>query len=183
MKFRELLPWAIVGVLVVLLLWLLNVDSGEPRVIEKHTTDTLIIRVVDTVTITKVKTVVKEKVDTQYVCVRDSIYFPIFLNEYQFKEEGLFDFRVKGYDVEFISAEVYQTTIRETIETTTNVTESKNKSALFIYGGFSAICDTFYPRGGLALSLKNKWLISADISYFQKHPLWGATVGYNILNK
>lgn len=36
-----LIPWAIVGVLVVLLVWSLNVDSGEPTVTEKHTTDTL----------------------------------------------------------------------------------------------------------------------------------------------
>ena len=183
MKLREILSWVIVGALVVLLVWLLNTESGEPVVIKKHTTDTLVIEKIDTHYITQVKMVVKEKVDTHYIHVRDSIYFPIFLNEYQFKEEGVFDFKVKGHDVSFISAEVYPKTVTQIVETTTNTTIKENKSALFIYGGFSSICENFSPKMGLALSLKNKWLISADIGYFQKQPIWGCTVGYNMLNK
>ena len=183
MPYGKIIVSTIVGVLVGLLLCLLKVDSGEPRVIEKHTTDTLIVYKIDTVHILEVKKEVKEKVDTHYITIRDSIYFPIFLNEYQFKEEGLFDFRVKGYNVEFISADIYQTTIRETIETTTNVTENKDKSALFIYAGFATISDAFYPKGGIALSVKNKWLISADIGYFQKKPMIAGHIGYNMLNR
>ena len=41
---RKFIPWAIVGVLVVLLLWSLNVDSGEPTVIMERHTDTLNIK-------------------------------------------------------------------------------------------------------------------------------------------
>lgn len=183
MKFRDILPWLIVGALVVLLVWLLNTDSGEPVVIEKRTTDTLVTERIDTVTITKVVEVEKKVVDTTYITVRDSILVPILLSEYQFKEDGIFEFRVKGFDVSFISAEVYPKTVTQIVETTTNTTVRENKSALFIYGGFSVISEDFSPKIGLALSMKNKWLIGADVGYFKKHAMITATVGYNMLNK
>lgn len=41
MMKSKILPWAIVGVLGVLLLWSLNTDSGEPVVITERHTDTL----------------------------------------------------------------------------------------------------------------------------------------------
>ena len=179
---KRAVPWVLVGALVVLLIWSLNTDSGEPVVIEKHTTDTLVFERIDTVHIVKVKEVIKEKVDTHYIHVNDSIYFPVFLSEYHFKEDGVFDFKVKGYEVSFVSAEVYPKTITQVVETTTQATIRENKSALFIFGGFSVISNAFYPKGGLALSFKNKWLISADIGYFQKQAMIGATVGYNMLN-
>lgn len=180
MKNREILSWIIVGALVVLLLWSLNTDSGEPVVIEKHTTDTLVIEKTDTVTITKTIEVVKEKVDTTYITVRDSILVPIFLSEYHFKEEGLFDFKVKGFDVSLISAEVYPKTITKIIERTSSTTVREDKSALFIYGGFSTVNGHFYPKAGGSLSLKNKWLISVDIGVFKGEPIYGMNIGYNI---
>jgi hypothetical protein len=54
---------------------------------------------------------------------------------------------------------------------------------LFVFGGFSSICGTFSPKAGVSLSLSGKWLISSGISFYQKQPLWDATIGYNILQK
>ena len=178
MSFKGTIPWVIVGALVVLLLWSLNTDSGEPVVIEKHTTDTLIIIKTDTLVFTDV--IIK---DTVYITSDKGEDVPIPISEYKFSEEGKFDFRVSGFNVNFLSATIYPKTITQVVETTTQKNIKENKSGLFIYGGFSVISDTFYPKGGLALSFKNKWLISADISYFQKQPMIGATVGYNMLNK
>ena len=179
---KNALPWVLVGVLAVLLVWSLNTDSGEPVVIEKHTTDTLIIIKTDTLFFTDV--IIKEAPkDTVYITSDKGEDVPIPISEYEFSEEGEFDFRVSGFDVNFLSATIYPKTITQVIEKTTNTTVKENKSALFIYGGFEAISDTFYPKGGLALSLKNKWLISADVGYYQKQAIFGATVGYNILNK
>jgi hypothetical protein len=95
----------------------------------------------------------------------------------------LFDFRVKGYEVEFLDAKVYPKTVYETIYEQNNSTVTKYKSSLFVFGGFSSICDTFSPKVGVSLSLKGKWLISGGISFYQKQPLWDATIGYNILQK
>lgn len=180
----NILPWAIVGVLGVLLLWSLNTDSGEPVVITERHTDTLTIVKHDTVEVTKVVTKVeKEPADTVYVTVRDSIPVPIPRQEYTFSEPNLFDFRVKGFGVEFLDANVYPKTVYETIYKENTNTITKYRSSLFVFGGFSSICGDFSPKVGVSLSLKGKWLISGGISLYQQQPMYDATIGYNILHK
>jgi hypothetical protein len=173
-------PWVIVGVLGVLLFWSLNTESGEPVVIERHTTDTLVVVKHDTTVITEVK-IEKEPADTVYITVRDSVRVPIPRQEYTFSERDLFDFRVKGYGVEFLDAKVYPKTVYNTIFEETSTTVTKYRSSLFVFGGFSAICGDFSPKVGVGLSLKGKWLISADLGLYQKEPIYGVSVGYNVL--
>ena len=181
---NKYIPWAIVGVLVVLLLWSLNTDSREPVVITERHTDTLHRVVHDTTVITKVVTVVeKEPADTVYLTIRDSIFVPVPRQEYTFSEPNLFDFRVKGFGVEFLDAKVYPKTVYETITNETSTTVTKYRSSLFVFGGFSLICGTFSPKVGVSLSLKGKWLISGDIGLYEQKPIYSATVGYNILQK
>lgn len=182
MKASGIISWIVVGVLSVLLVWSLNTESGEPVVIEKHTADTLVIERIDTVTITKVKVIERPIHDTTYITIRDSIFVPIPLREYRFSEEGVFEFNVKGFDVSFISAQVYPNTITQVVTNTVETTNRENKSAIFIYGGFSFFGGSFFPKAGASISLKNKWLISGDIGLLNKEPIYGLHVGYNILN-
>ena len=178
----KILPWAIVGVLGVLLLWSLNTESGEPVVITERHTDTLVVVKHDTTVITKVK-IEKEPADTVYITVRDSVLVPVPRQEYTFSEPNMFDFRVKGYMVDFLDAKVYPKTVYETIYEQNTTTVTKYRSSLFVFGGFSAICGDFSPKVGVGLSLKGKWLISADLGLYQKMPIYSATVGYNVLQK
>jgi hypothetical protein len=166
----------------VLLLWSLKVDCGEPKVITERHTDTLVVVKHDTTVITRVK-IEKEPADTVYITVRDSIFVPIPRQEYTFSEPNMFDFRVRGYMVEFLDAKVYPKTVYETIYEQNTTTVTKYKSSLFVFGGFSAICGDFSPKVGVGLSLKGKWLISGGISLYQKQPMYDATIGYNILQK
>lgn len=182
--WNKILPWAIVGVLGVLLLWSLNTESGEPIVITERHTDTLTIVKHDTVEVTKVVTKVeKEPADTVYVTVRDSVLVPVPRKEYTFSEPDMFDFRVKGFEVEFMDAKVYPKTVHETIYEQNTTTVTKYRSSLFVFGGFSAICGDFSPKVGVGLSLKGKWLISGDLGLYQKTPIYSATIGYNVLQK
>lgn len=182
--WNRILPWAIVGVLGVLLLWSLNTESGEPIVITERHTDTLTIVKHDTVEVTKVVTKVeKEPADTVYVTVRDSVLVPVPRKEYTFSEPDMFDFRVKGFEVEFMDAKVYPKTVHETIYEQNTTTVTKYRSSLFVFGGFSAICGDFSPKVGVGLSLKGKWLISGDLGLYQKTPIYSATIGYNVLQK
>lgn len=175
--------WLIVGVLVVLLMWSLFTERREPVVIEKRTTDTLIVTKTDTVTITKVETKIINQIDTTYIVVRDSIRVPIPISEYEFKKDGLFNFKVKGFDVSFISANVYPKTEYRTVTNTINTTIKEDKSALFVSGGFTVISETFVPQVSVDLSIKNKWLIEANVGVYKKQMIYGCKVGYNILNK
>ena len=178
---KKAVPWVLVCALVVLLIWSLNTDSGEPVVIEKHTTDTLIVVKTDTLYFTDV--IIKETPkDTVYITSDKGEDVPIPISEYEFSEEGEFNFRVSGFDVNFLGATIYPKTVYQTITTQTEKIVTQNKSAIFIYGGFTSFSGVFYPKGGLGISFKNKWLISADIGVLQKEPIIGATIGYNMLN-
>jgi hypothetical protein len=180
----NILPWAIVGVLGVLLLWSLNTDSREPVVITERHTDTLTIVKHDTVEVTRVVTKVeKEPADTVYVTVRDSIPVPILRQEYTFSEPNLFDFRVRGYMVDFLDAKVYPKTVYETIYEQNTTTVTKYRSSLFVSAHLERFSDTFIPSIGVSLSLKGRWLIGAKIGLIENEPLYGGYVGYNILQK
>lgn len=172
----------VVTVLGVLLLWSLRTDSGMPEVITERHTDTLVIVKHDTTTITKVITK-KAPSDTTYITIRDSIFVPVPRQEYNFNEPNLFDFRVKGYNVEFLDAKVYPKTVFQTITKENTTTITKYRSSLFVNAGFSLICGDFSPKVGVSLSLKGKWLISGDFTLYGRQSLWGGTIGYNILNK
>ena len=178
----KILPWAIVGVLVVLLLWSLNTESGEPIVITERHTDTLVVVKHDTTVITEVK-IEKEPADTVYITVRDSILVPIPRQEYTFSEPNMFDFRVKGYMVDFLDAKVYPKTVYETIYEQNTTTITKYRSSLFVNAHLERFSDTFIPSVGISLSLKGKWLIGAKIGLYQKKPIYGLSVGYNVLQK
>lgn len=183
MKSREIIPWICVGVLVVLLVWSLGTKGEKPVVIEKRTTDTLVQTVHDTTVLEKIAYKEKRVVDTTYIVVRDSIFVPVPISEYRFKEDGLFDITARGFDVSLSNVTVYPKTEYRTITETKETTITKYKSSLFVFGGFSVISDTFSPKIGVGLSLSGKWLISGDISLYQKQPIYSCSVGYNILNK
>jgi hypothetical protein len=82
-----------------------------------------------------------------------------------------------------LDAKVYPKTVYETIYEQNTTTVTKYRSSLFVFGGFSSICGDFSPKVGVGLSLKGKWLISADLGLYQKTPIYSATIGYNVLQK
>lgn len=191
MSNKTHIAWWIVGilativcVLVVLLTWSLNVDSGEPTVTEKHTTDTLTVIKHDTTTITKVITKVeKEPVDTVYLTIRDSIFVPVPRQEYTFSEPDLFDFRVKGFEVEFLDAKVYPKTEYTTITTTTEKTIYKDAWNCYLGVGIWAFNKEVVPTVNLTLKTPKKWLFGLNVGYYNRGLVYGGQVSYKILGK
>lgn len=178
------IPWAIVGVLGVLLLWSLRVDSGEPTVVEKHITDTTLVIKHDTTVITKVVTKVeKEPADTVYVTVRDSILVPVPRQEYTFSEPDLFDFRVKGFGVEFLDAKVYPKTVYQTITNTVEKQIYGNSWNCYLGVGIWAFDKEIVPTVNLTLKTPKKWLFSANVGYYNRSLIYGGQLSYKILGK
>ena len=77
----NILPWAIVGVLVVLLFWSLNTESGEPIVVEKHTTDTIVTTHIDTFIVEKPVVKTKKVVEEKIIYVHDTVKVVIPISE------------------------------------------------------------------------------------------------------
>lgn len=181
---KRFIPWAMVGILGVLLIWSLKVDSGEPTVVERHITDTLVTERVDTVYITKVVTKIeKEPSDTVYLTVRDSILVPIPRQEYIFSEPDMFDFRVKGYGVEFLGAKVYPKTVFETVTNTVEKEIYKNAWNSYLGVGIWAFNKEVVPTVNLMVKAPNRWLFGANIGWYNKQPIYGGSVNYKILGK
>ena len=170
----NILPWVIVGVLGVLLLWSLNTESGEPVETTERHTDTLVVVKHDTTVITKV-IIEKEPADTVYITVRDSTPVPVPRQEYKFSEPNLFDFRVKGYMVEFMDATIYPKTVYETIY--------KDSWNLYFGAGFLALNDRVVPTVNLSLKTPKMWLISLNTGYYNGGIVYGGQISYKILGK
>lgn len=181
---RGFIPWVIVGVLGVLLIWSLSVDSGEPTVVEKHTTDTLVFERVDTLYITDVVTKIeKEPSDTVYITTRDSILVPVPRREYAFSEPDVFDFSVKGYDVEFLDAKVYPKTVYKTVTNTIEREIYKDARNCYLGVGIWAFDREIVPTVNLTIKTRNKWLFGANIGYYDKSAIYGVNLSYKIIGK
>ena len=174
----------VVAFLVVLLGWSLNKDSGEPIVVEKHTTDTLKTVVRDTTYITKVITKVeKEPSDTVYIKVNGANPTPIPRQDYTFSEPYLFDFKVRGCEVEFLDAKVYPKTIYQTITNTIEKEITLRQWDCYLGGGFLHFNDAWIPNIALTVKSPENWLFSGNLGIYQKAPLVGATIQYKITHK
>lgn len=175
--------YAIVGSLVVA--FLLGLFLREDRVEYKTKVETIIDTTIRIDTFVVEKPVVKTKkvIEEKIIYVHDTVKVVIPISEYRFFQDGIYDITARGYDVSLSNVTVYPKTIYQTITNESTTTITKYRSSLFVNAGFSSICGDFYPKVGLGLSLKGKWLISGDLGLYEKNPIYGISVGYNVLQK
>lgn len=180
---RKFIPWAIIGVLVVLLLWSLNTDSREPVVITEQHTDTLYTIRVDTLVVEK--PVVKEKkvVEEKIIYVHDTVKVVIPISEYRFFEDGLYDITARGYEVSLSNVTVFPKTEYTTITTTTEKTIYKDAWNCYLGVGIWAFDREIVPTVNLMLKTPKRWLFGLNIGYYNKQPIYGGSVNYKILGK
>ena len=106
----NILPWAIVGVLGVLLLWSLNTESGEPIVITERHTDTIVKTHIDTFVVEKPVVKTKKVVEEKIIYVHDTVKVVIPISEYRFFQDGIYDITARGYDVSLNNVTVFPKT-------------------------------------------------------------------------
>lgn len=166
------------------LLAVLGISLCRPERVEtvvKHTTDTLEVVVKDTVEITKVVTEVKkEPADTVWITVNDTTYVPVPMREYQFSSDGMFEFRVKGYNVNFIGCTIYPEVVYRTITNTIEKEILVKKWDFYLGAGFYALNEDVIPKVSFAVKAPNRWLFEANAGYYRKSLACGATVFYNL---
>lgn len=142
----------------------------ETIVKEVRTIDTIYSTKVSYDTITIKEIVYKDKhiVDTVYVKTDSNsvVILPVLQKHYGI--DNLYDIWISGIEpLNMDSITVYP----KTINSTTTVYEDKivyketKKPTLFIGGGFYSFSDTFTPNIGVSLSIRQKWLISANYGF------------------
>lgn len=167
-------------VLVVLLVWSLGTRGEKPVVTEKHTTDTTLVVKHDTTVVEKIAYKEKKIVDTVFVTVRDSIFVPIPISEYRFKEDGLFDITARGYEVSLSNVTVFPKTEYRTITNTVEKEVYRNSWNCYLGVGIWTFDREVVPTVNLMVKTRNKWLFGLNAGYYNKQLIYGGSVNYKI---
>ena len=179
----NILPWAIVGVLGVLLLWSLNTDSREPVVITERHTDTIVKARIDTFVVEKPVVKTKKVIEEKIIYVHDTVKVVIPISEYRFFEDGLYDITAKGYDVSLSNVTVFPKTEYRTVTNTVETTVYKDTWNLYLGAEIWAFNRQVVPSVNLTLKTPKKWLFGAKIGYYEGGVVYGGQISYKILGK
>ena len=172
-----------ITVLAVLVGLLLSKRNDKADVIEKHTTDTVVVTKVDTIR-TKPKIITQRIVDTLYLLIESTdsnesiIELPIEQKHYA--QDSIYDIWISGVNPKLDSANVYPRTEYTTI--TKEITKEiyPKRYEIYLQGGFSVSNGTLVQRIGISLKSKKDWLISPEIALYDKNMFYGLTIGKKI---
>ena len=147
--------------------------------------DTTYLSIRDTLTITKFKTIEKTvSLDTVYIRSNDTIFLPVPMYDYHFKEDGLYDIEAYGYNVKLNKVEVYPTTkivtITQYIEKEDGRRKEKEDWDAYIKGGLEVFNGGCIPNIGLMLKTPKKASFGANMGYFNGDMTFGIEVGYKL---
>lgn len=147
--------------------------------------DTTYLSIRDTLTITKFKTIEKTvSSDTVYIRSNDTIFLPVPMYDYHFKEDGLYDIEAYGYNVKLNKVEVYPTTkfvtITQYIEKEDGRRKEKEDWDMYIKGGLEVFNGGCIPNIGLMLKTPKKASLGANMGYFNGDMTFGIEAGYKI---
>ena len=173
--------WITILVLLFFIVGLLCIGR-KVEVIEKHFHDTITIVKYDTVTITKLKVVKEQVVDTMYI-EKDGGQISLPRQQRHFSQKSLFDAWVSGYDPKIDSIRIYPKTEYRTI--TNTIEREKIHRPFSLYGGIEiqAFSAAFIPSVSISLTTPKKWLFSAKLGIYDSKILVGGEVSYKILEK
>lgn len=151
----------------------------------KHVTDTITVVKTDTITVTKVieKTNERKVVDTVYIYVNDTIQVPVPISQYHFFEKDKYDIFANGYNVSIESVSIYPKTIYQTITNDIETVRTVDYWAFYAGGGLWWHENKCIPHLSVAAKTPKKWIISADIGYYNKSVIVGGKALYNITAK
>lgn len=156
--------------------------SRPEKVVEvvKHKTDTTVVEKIDTIHLTKV--VEKEKIvtDTTYIVVNDTIRVPIPISTYRFFEKNLYDITAKGYNVSLESVSVFPKTRYETITNTIEKEVAYNYWDFYLGLGLSYYNSECIPSISATVKSPRSFLFGANLGYYNKSMVVGATIQYKI---
>ena len=145
--------------------------------------DTTIVTINSPLTITDFKLVERKVRDTVYIESKDSILVPVPMYDYNFKEEGVYDIDVYGYNVKLNKVEVYPTTKIVTITQYIERSDDGKKREdwdMYIKGGLEVFNGGCIPNIGLMLKTPKKASFGANIGYFNGDMTFEIEAGYKL---
>ena len=148
--------------------------------VDRITRDTTYLSIRDTLTITKFKTIEKTvSSDTVYIRSNDTIFLPVPMYDYNFKEEGVYDIDVYGYNVKLNKVELYPQTKIVTVTQTVEKIAQEDWD-FYLRGGFGAFNGGIVPKVGFMLKAPNRVSFGGNIGYYNNNLAFDMEVGYKL---
>lgn len=152
---------------------------GNNNSIQHIIRDTTIVSINSPLTITDFKLVERKGRDTVYIESKDSILLPVPMYDYNFKEDGLYDIDVYGYNVKLNKVEVYPQTKIVTVTQTVEKIAQEGWDC-YLRGGFGAFNGGIVPKVGFMLKAPNRVSFGGNIGYYNNNLAFDLEVGYKI---
>ena len=166
-----------------ILLLILAIDSrkksNDPINVNNVIRDTNIVSINSPLIIKDFKLVERKVKDTVYIVVKDSIKVPVPMSDYNFKEDGIYDIDVYGYNVKLNKVEVYPKTKIVTITNTIDKTKKEDWD-FYLRGGLDAFNGGVIPKVGFVLETPKKVSFGANMGYYNNNLAFDLEVGYKI---
>lgn len=158
-------------------------QGSNEVVIERVVHDTTFVTKVDTLILEKVKYVTKRIVDTVYVGSdgKDSVGIPIY--QYRFQQNGIYDIVARGYEVSLDKVEIYPKTVTKYVTATVEQTRYIKTWDVYGGGGIASYGGRIFPMVGVSVKTPDRWMFSADVGYCGGDFMALATARYRIGNK
>lgn len=172
---------------IIILLLIIAIDSkktsSKPTNVNYIIRDTNIVSINSPLIIKDFKLAERKVKDTVYIVVKDSIKVPVPMYNYNFKEDGLYDIDIYGYNVKLNKVEVYPTTKIVTITQYIERSDDGKKREdwdMYIKGGLEVFNGGCIPNIGLMLKTPKKASFGANIGYFNGDMTFEIEAGYKL---
>ena len=96
-------------------------------------------------------------------------------------KDNLYDLRISGVEpLNLDTISVFRNTEYITVNNDVEKIVYRQKWNIYGFVGLNSISATFYPKVGILLTAPKKWLISAEIGYYNNSAFYGLNIGYKI---
>lgn len=176
---KTYIPYIVIAVLLVAFGF--SLTNRKEVVIERTTSDTVVIVKLDTVKI-KIPTFIRETiVDTVLIEKDENGDYLIPITQKYYKDES-YEAWVSGYKPNLDSINTFSKTYTNTITNTVTKEIYPKTMDFYLNAGTDYILGKFAPNIGLSVKFKNGIMLSGNVGYYDKSAYYGAKIGYK-LNK
>ena len=168
-------------IFVLVLVCLFSFNRGKKvEEITTHSTDTLYYTKVDTIIQYKPTFIEKHTTDTLYLD-KDSDVIKLPIVQKRYTDNNLYDLCISGVEpLNLDMINVFRNTEYITVNNDVEKIVYRQKWNIYGFIGLNSISATFYPKIGILLTAPKKWLISAEIGYYDNSAFYGLNIGYKI---
>lgn len=174
---KKYIPYIAIVLLSVMLV--LSLTHKKVKTIEKRIVDTVSVTVIDTIVERMPMYVYSRITDTMVVYVDSSktVRLPITQNFYSGEYYQLW---VSGYKPSLDSIAIFNNTITKTVTQTVEHRIYEDKTDWYVHAGSMFIGNDAAPYMGANVSFKNGITLGADIGYYNKKSYYGFNVGFKL---